>query len=44
MVSINFILALPKTKGGYNIVVTIMDKFTKAVKIVPGKDTWIAID
>jgi hypothetical protein len=44
MVSINFILALPKTKGRYNVVVTMMDKFTKVVKIVLGKDTWIAAD
>jgi hypothetical protein len=43
-VSINFILALPETKGGYNAVVTITDKFTKVVKIVPGKDIWIAAD
>jgi hypothetical protein len=44
MVSIDFILALPETKGGYNIVVIIMDKFTKVVKIVLGKDIWTAID
>jgi hypothetical protein len=44
MVSINFILALPETKGGYNVAVTIMDKFTKVVKIVLGKDTWTAVD
>jgi hypothetical protein len=44
MMSINFILTLPETKGGYNIVVTIMDKFTKVVKIIPGKDTWTAAD
>jgi hypothetical protein len=44
MVSINFILALPKTKNRYNIVVTMTDKFTKVVEIVPGKDIWMAVD
>jgi hypothetical protein len=44
MVLINFILALPKTKNGYNIVVTMTDKFTKVVKIILGKNTWTAID
>jgi hypothetical protein len=44
MVSIDFILALPETEGGYNVAVTIMDKFTKVVEIVLGKDIWIAID
>jgi hypothetical protein len=43
-VSIDFILALPETENGYNIVVTMIDKFTKAVEIVPGKDTWTAAD
>jgi hypothetical protein len=44
MVSINFILALPETKNRYNVAVTITDKFTKVVEIIPGKDTWTAVD
>jgi transposase InsO family protein len=43
-VSIDFILALPETEAGYNAAVTMTDKFTKAVEIVPGKDTWTAAE
>lgn len=39
-VTIDFILALPLLKTGFNTMMTVTDKFSKKVTMVPGKDTW----
>ena len=38
--TIDFIVALPKTKEGFNSVMSLTDKFSKAVTFIPGKTTW----
>ncbi|KAI1000712.1 hypothetical protein K3495_g7486 [Podosphaera aphanis] len=42
-ISIDFILALPKTPlEGWDFVMTITDKFSKVITILPGKSNWSA--
>lgn len=41
-ITIDFILALPKTKDGYDAVMSVTDKFTKRITLIPGKTTWTA--
>src|SRR6266536_2742780 len=43
-VSGDFILGLPKTKDEMNVTLTLTCKFSKRVKIIPGKNTWNAVD
>ena len=38
--TMDFILGLPKTKEGENCLMSVTDKFTKRVTLIPGKDTW----
>ena len=39
-VSLDLIMALPVTPLGYNAAMSVTDKFTKRVTILPGKDTY----
>ena len=39
--SIDFITGLPEING-YNTLMTVTDKFSKAVCLIPGKDSWSA--
>ena len=39
-ITIDFILALPETKEGYDCVLSVTDKFSKAITLIPGKSTW----
>lgn len=41
-VAMDFIVALPTTTGGKNALLTVTDKYTKRVLLVPGKNTWTA--
>ena len=41
-ITIDFILALPKTKDGYDCVMSVTCKFSKRVTLIPGKKTWSA--
>jgi len=41
-VSIDFIVALPPTKTGLNMVLVIVDKASKAPQLIEGKDTYTA--
>jgi len=38
--TIDFIVALPLTLTGTDSILTVTCKFTKVVKLVPGKTTW----
>jgi hypothetical protein len=40
--SLDFIVGLPLSKNDYNACLTVTDKFSKAVKLIPGKDTFDA--
>lgn len=42
--TIDFILALPVSADGFNCVMSLTCKFSKAVTFIPGKDTWKADD
>jgi hypothetical protein len=44
VITIDFIVSLPKSPKGYDALMVIVDKFTKAVKLLPGKTTYTAID
>lgn len=43
-ITMDFVLGLPVTPEGMNTLLTITDKFTKRVLLIPGKDTYSAID
>lgn len=44
-ISLDFVVGLPRApKTGYNSFLSITDKFSKAVNIIPGKDTFSAED
>jgi Integrase zinc binding domain len=43
-VTADFILALPKTKKGLNQIMSLTCKYTKKIRLIPGKDTWSAED
>ncbi|OQD78720.1 hypothetical protein PENDEC_c001G06268 [Penicillium decumbens] len=40
----DFITALPPAKHGFDCVLTITDKFTKLIGLLPGKETWASAD
>jgi hypothetical protein len=37
---LDFILALPNTAEGYNYIISLTNKFSKAVLFMPGAITW----
>ena len=39
-ITIDFILALPTTPEGYNCTLTVVEKLSKAVTLIPGKKDW----
>ena len=39
-ITIDFILALPRSTEDYDCVLSITDEFSKAVTLLPGKTTW----
>ena len=39
-ITIDFILALPKSVDGYDCAISVTDKFSKAITIIPGRSTW----
>jgi Reverse transcriptase (RNA-dependent DNA polymerase)/RNase H-like domain found in reverse transcriptase/Integrase zinc binding domain len=43
-VTLDFILALPESPEGFNVLLTMTDKYSKRVALIPGKDTWKAKD
>ncbi len=43
-ITMDFILALPPTKEGLDNLLTVTDKFTKRVLLLPGKTTYSAVD
>ena len=43
-ISIDFVLALPPTEQGYNTILSVTDKFSKRVTLLPGKNTYTAAD
>lgn len=38
--TIDFILALPVSREGFNAVMSVTYKYSKRVTLVPGKDSW----
>ena len=38
--SMDFIVGLPMTPDGYNCLLTVTDRFSKYVRLIPGKETW----
>ena len=42
IITLNFILALPLSKEGFNTVISIIYKFSKRVTFIPGKKTFTA--
>ena len=42
--SMDFIVGLPETPEGYNCLGTVTDRFSKYVRLIPGKETWGAKD
>lgn len=42
--TIDIIVSLPETRTGMTAILTVTDKFSKAIKLVPGKDTYDAHD
>ena len=43
-ISIDFILALPVSREGFDAVLTVTEKFSKRITLIPGKSTWTAKD
>lgn len=41
-ITIDFILALPRLKNGFNVMMSVTDKFSKRATTVPGENTWSA--
>ena len=42
--TLDFIVSLPITRNGFDAILTVTDKFTKWITLVPGKTTWDAHD
>ena len=42
MLTLDFVLALPLTKQGYNAIISVTYKFSKRVTFIKGVDTWSA--
>lgn len=42
--TLDFILALPLSPEGYNVLMSVTCKFSKRITLVPSKDTWPAAD
>ncbi|RMZ86659.1 hypothetical protein DV736_g6115, partial [Chaetothyriales sp. CBS 134916] len=42
--TLDFIVSLPLSRNGYDAILTVTDKFTKFVTLIPGKTTWGAHD
>ncbi|RAO67921.1 uncharacterized protein BHQ10_003933 [Talaromyces amestolkiae] len=40
----DFVIGLPKSKNNYDALIVIVEKFTKAVKLIPGTTKYTAID
>lgn len=43
-INMDMIVKLPTTEKGYDTILTVVDKFSKAVKLVPGKECYSAIE
>ena len=41
-ITLDFVLALPKSKNGFDTVMSVTCKFSKRVTLIPGKKTWSA--
>ena len=41
-ITIDFILALPKSKGGFDCALSVTCKYSKRITLIPGKSTWTA--
>ena len=41
---LDFVVGLPMTNHGMDAILTVTDKFTKAITLIPGKNTWDATD
>ena len=41
-ITMDFILALPVSRDGFDVAMPVSDKFTKRITIIPGKSTWTA--
>lgn len=39
-ITMDFVLALPLTKEGFDCILTITDKYSKRISLIPGKQTW----
>lgn len=44
MICIDFIVGLPVSRNGFNTLLVATDKFTKYIRLVPGKTTFTAED
>ena len=42
--TIDFILALPKSSKGYDVLLSVTDKFSRKITLIPGKSTFTAED
>ena len=40
--TLDFIVSLPASRNGYDALLTVTDKFTKHITLIPGKTTWTA--
>ena len=43
-ITLDFVLALPKSKSGLDCLKSVTDKFSKRVTIIPGKSNWTAME
>lgn len=43
-ITIDFILALPRSTSGNDCILSVTDKFSKAMAFIPGQTTWKATD
>jgi hypothetical protein len=41
-ITIDFILGLPVSRQGFDCAMSVTDKFSKRVTVIPGKKTWTA--
>ena len=39
-ISVDFVIALPRSQGGNNTIWVIVDRLTKTARFIPMKDTW----
>lgn len=44
ILTIDFILALPKSRKGYDVIMSVTDKFSRKITLIPGKNTFTAED